>query len=226
MPDWRDSTATVVEDDVHPSGTITSKRNAMKGRDSSYGTFSEAGTHTREHSYASTSRATLESLEGEETALLKTGKHVEPQGPETSSKNFATIKSLNPSLRLENSGSVARDHLASERTFLSYVRTSLAISMAGVVFGQMFLLSTSYTQRDSDKLTGQRRVARPIAVCTILLGIFVLLTGATRYFLNQNTLLKGGFSPARRSIAIISMLLVTVTSFIFFVIITDASNSA
>lgn len=33
---------------------------------------------------------------------------------------------------LENAGSVARDHLASERTFLAYVRTSLAISMAGV----------------------------------------------------------------------------------------------
>lgn len=36
------------------------------------------------------------------------------------------------SLTLENSGSVARDHLASERTFLAYVRTSLAISSAGV----------------------------------------------------------------------------------------------
>jgi hypothetical protein len=36
------------------------------------------------------------------------------------------------SLRLENSGSVARDHLASERTFLAYMRTSLAIASAGV----------------------------------------------------------------------------------------------
>lgn len=35
-------------------------------------------------------------------------------------------------LRLENSGSVARDHLASERTFLAYMRTSLAIVSAGV----------------------------------------------------------------------------------------------
>lgn len=35
-------------------------------------------------------------------------------------------------LVLENSGSVARDHLASERTFLAYVRTSLAIASTGV----------------------------------------------------------------------------------------------
>jgi hypothetical protein len=35
-------------------------------------------------------------------------------------------------LRLENSGSVARDHLACERTFLAYMRTSLAIAASGV----------------------------------------------------------------------------------------------
>lgn len=40
--------------------------------------------------------------------------------------------SLPISLCLQNSGSVARDHLASERTFLAYVRTSLAIVSAGV----------------------------------------------------------------------------------------------
>ena len=39
---------------------------------------------------------------------------------------------LSPSLTLENSGSVARDHLASERTFLAYIRTSLAIASTGV----------------------------------------------------------------------------------------------
>jgi hypothetical protein len=60
------------------------------------------------------------------------------------------LKALTPSLTLENSGSVARDHLASERyaelavfsspmsfltdtsTFLAYVRTSLAIASTGV----------------------------------------------------------------------------------------------
>jgi hypothetical protein len=40
--------------------------------------------------------------------------------------------SFRPSLTLVNSGSVARDHLASERTFLAYVRTSLAMSSMGV----------------------------------------------------------------------------------------------
>ena len=35
-------------------------------------------------------------------------------------------------LVLENKGNVARDHLASERTYLAYVRTSLACASAGI----------------------------------------------------------------------------------------------
>ena len=44
-------------------------------------------------------------------------------------------------LRLENSGSVARDHLASERTFLAYVRTSIAIASSGVGESLLYLVS-------------------------------------------------------------------------------------
>lgn len=46
---------------------------------------------------------------------------------------------LNPTLRLVNNGSVARDHLASERTFLAYVRTSLTFSSMGVGVSFVFL---------------------------------------------------------------------------------------
>ena len=44
----------------------------------------------------------------------------------------ATALPFKLSLTLQNTGSVARDHLASERTFLAYVRTSLAFASAGV----------------------------------------------------------------------------------------------
>jgi hypothetical protein len=49
-----------------------------------------------------------------------------PSPPVTPSNRFS------PRLALENTGSVARDHLASERTFLAYVRTSLAVASTGV----------------------------------------------------------------------------------------------
>ena len=54
--------------------------------------------------------------------------------PNSQSKlNLTSLTTHLPiSLSLKNQGSVARDHLASERTFLAYVRTSLAIASTGV----------------------------------------------------------------------------------------------
>lgn len=53
-----------------------------------------------------------------------------PEGESWKRRANKMLPKLN--LRLENSGSVARDHLASERTFLAYVRTSLVIASTGV----------------------------------------------------------------------------------------------
>lgn len=55
-----------------------------------------------------------------------------------------TLGAWKPTMILENSGSVARDHLASERTFLAYVRTSLTIASTGVgASAQLFSLVPS-----------------------------------------------------------------------------------
>jgi hypothetical protein len=51
---------------------------------------------------------------------------------EASRKVHKSKEGYHVSLILTNSGSVARDHLASERTFLAYVRTSLALASMGV----------------------------------------------------------------------------------------------
>ncbi|PWZ02515.1 hypothetical protein BCV70DRAFT_214069 [Testicularia cyperi] len=42
------------------------------------------------------------------------------------------------SLELLNEGSVARDHLASERTFLAWLRTSLSLVSIGIAITQLF----------------------------------------------------------------------------------------
>lgn len=109
------------------------------------------------------------------------------------------------SLRLENSGSVARDHLASERTFLAYIRTSLAIASSGVgklscqviqqVEPVVFYLFTRYSflgfytalvqlfsaaSASIPKGSTHRlhHYIRPLGASTVLIGLLVLFIGA------------------------------------------------
>jgi uncharacterized membrane protein YidH (DUF202 family) len=51
------------------------------------------------------------------------------------------------SVELENKGSVARDHLALERTFLAWLRTSLAFASIGIAVTQLFRLNTTIASR-------------------------------------------------------------------------------
>ncbi|KAI9064614.1 hypothetical protein FKP32DRAFT_570321 [Trametes sanguinea] len=95
-------------------------------------------------------------------------------------------------LMLENSGSVARDHLASERTFLAYVRTSLTLSSAGVGLVQLFSLSAvTADRRDLEHF------ARPLGATMIAIGLYTLWVGIARYFLVQGSLVHGVYPVAR-----------------------------
>ncbi len=136
----------------------------------------------------------------------------------------------NPSLTLENTGSVARDHLASERTFLAYVRTSLTIASSGV--GEFFLkprspfltltLSIAFkyclaycvvlalvqlfnVAANSGKHV--EKYSNPLGAAVILIGFLTLCLGVTRYFSVQSALVNGNFTVARVSPASIALAL-------------------
>ncbi|KAF8334689.1 uncharacterized protein EI90DRAFT_3049860 [Cantharellus anzutake] len=130
------------------------------------------------------------------------------------------LNKLDPSKTLENSGSVARDHLANERTWLAYLRTSLALASAGVALVQLFTISAK-TSNDNNSQDGShlQRFARPLGAATVCIGIIVLGIGAQRYFRVQHALTKGRFPPARISMGIISSLLVTTVAVTFGVLL-------
>ncbi|KAF8869081.1 hypothetical protein BD779DRAFT_1458407 [Infundibulicybe gibba] len=121
---------------------------------------------------------------------------------------------IRPSLVLENSGSVARDHLASERTFLAYVRTSLAIASTGVGDAAVFPSQTAKRLQ---------LFARPLGATTIMFGILVLSMGAARYFSVQNALTKGVFPVSRVGIMGITLSLATIVIIVFAILVSDGS---
>ncbi|KAF5389666.1 hypothetical protein D9757_004097 [Collybiopsis confluens] len=131
---------------------------------------------------------------------------------------------LNPVLVLENSGSVARDHLASERTFLAYVRTSLAIASTGVALVQLFTVSTNAASQNlsATQALGSRirSFARPLGSASVCLGILVLLVGILRYFTVQHALTQGSFPVTRVLIAGIALILLAIVTIVFAVLVT------
>ncbi|KAL1706474.1 hypothetical protein EV121DRAFT_289432 [Schizophyllum commune] len=125
-------------------------------------------------------------------------------------------------LTLENSGSVARDHLASERTFLAYTRTSLVIASTGVALVQLFTISAETRASDSSSTvafqpTSPRlaRWARPLGAATIAFGIFVLAVGLARYLTIQSALVRGTFPAARLVVVAISIGLCVLVGVVF-----------
>ncbi|KAF9454827.1 hypothetical protein P691DRAFT_655211 [Macrolepiota fuliginosa MF-IS2] len=118
------------------------------------------------------------------------------------------------SLSLQNSGSVARDHLALERTFLAYMRTSLAIASAGVALVQLFSTSNS---PDIEKL---ERYARPLGASVIAMGLVVLSIGLTRYFIVQSALVRGMFPVARLSALFMAIALTALVTVVFSILVT------
>lgn len=107
------------------------------------------------------------------------------------------------SIELESKGSTARDHLALERTFLAWLRTSLAFASIGIAITQLFRLNVSIPNEDRDAI---RELGKPLGGVFLGISILVLLLGYQRYLHSQQWIMKGKFPASRGTVVLVSLI--------------------
>lgn len=96
--------------------------------------------------------------------------------------------------------------MPTERTFLAWLRTSLAFASIGIAVTQLFRLNTSFSDGgDGHTKDTLKRLGRPLGATFLGISILILLLGFKRYFHGQEWILKGKFPASRGTIVIVSM---------------------
>lgn len=145
------------------------------------------------------------------------------------------------SIELENKGSVARDHLALERTFLAWLRTSLAFASIGIAITQLFRLNSSSSSGGPGQGEGGgggskgadssiatlRQVGRPLGATFLAISILVLFLGYNRYHQSQQWIMRGKFPASRGTVLLVSLVafLLMIVSLVVVVVIHQEPQS-
>ena len=188
----------VDEDPQSPPPTPTLTPSTEAHHDPVYGYHPQAPSHSPFHQSPQRS-GMLTSSPNVLHSVFKATRGKQKRSPTKQAGTLPTTSRrrsrFSPSLTLKNSGSTARDHLASERTFLAYVRTSLAMASAGVGVFHFFLCASmpmttcawlalvqlfkvsEMSATPETNLRGIRNFARPLGATTVLLGLIILFFG-------------------------------------------------
>ncbi|CAH0033908.1 unnamed protein product [Clonostachys rhizophaga] len=112
----------------------------------------------------------------------------------------------------KNTGSVARDHLASERTFLAWIRTGLGFVALGIAIERFSQLDLGELLQHEKPRSPQARLEKEqekedsqVLVGALMgMGSGSILYGTARYFTNLKALERGQFKPAYHGAAVLA----------------------
>lgn len=114
------------------------------------------------------------------------------------------------SLILENKANAARDQMANERTFLSWIRTGFVLVTVGIAFMQMYSIQSrarvaiaegsEYPLAMDSRLDALVNLGKPLGYLTAIFAMFVMIFGLVRFFSTQSMLQQRKF-PATRIMA-------------------------
>ncbi|KAK9389694.1 hypothetical protein V1515DRAFT_594200 [Lipomyces mesembrius] len=130
-------------------------------------------------------------------------------------EKWSTLYRSMPNMLLDNKGPVARDHLANERTYLSWTRTSLSFATIG-------LAVTSAFRGYGD---GILIVGKIFGALFIILAIALMIIGTYRYYITAIWLQRGKFPPGRASILNITIVACSLIAIAFILIVINTSRA-
>ena len=136
---------------------------------------------------------------------------------------------------LKNTGSTARDHLASERTFLAWLRTGLGFVALGIAverfsqldIGRQAKSPANIAARTHQELHNQEdddHKTQELAIGLLGTGTGAIVYATVRYFSNMRLLEKGLFKPAFHGATGLSFAVAGLTGAAYWGIIRDGED--
>ena len=112
-----------------------------------------------------------------------------------------------------------------ERTFLAWLRTSLAFTSIGIAITQLFRLNTSISGSAGTNNT-LRHIGRPLGATFLGISILILFLGYNRYLQGQYWVIRGKFPASRGTIMLVSLVTFTimVASLVVVVVVHPAQS--
>lgn len=89
----------------------------------------------------------------------------------------------------------SREHQANERTFLSWVRTSIALMGLGFVIVKFSLFASDFSALIESHNTATKSFSKIVGISMIILGVLISFFSFVQYKIHEKELIENRFKP-------------------------------